>query len=171
MIKLGKDETVKSSANGMGRAMFKLYADSDLELEQFWQQNKHPLDTPRFDINQYYPSAKRSLLESLVYRYNMFEASQSNQHQKQQYLEHFSIEAITAVIYATDYCPDDMTLVQYAGAVKAAFEEYSDTVLFDDRMINLALTEKTPQKMIIVSNQIALFKQLLTVNTDDRDEE
>ena len=155
---------------GMGRGCFHLVAPPK-ELKQFWDENRVRLDTPQFDDPLQFPEPKREQIQNLVYRFNVIEAGQRSELDKKNFLEDFTLESITAVIYATNFCPDELSIEQYAAAIRHAFEEYNDSLLFDERIINLAVGDRpSSAHLAIICNQVALFKQLLIVNLDEEEE-
>lgn len=161
----GDNSGLKVNA-GYGMAYFDVVADVDVELREFWEENKFPLDKPNHPdhsaLTMDFKENKREMVTNLVYRFNLIQAGRELQVEKKEFLEQFSIESVKAIIYATDHCPEEMDIDQYAGLIVHTFTEYGDTLLFEQRIINVNGAESA-NEMAVVSQQIELFKELLTI--------
>ena len=167
-------ETYTKHIGRMGMAHFQVSSTlpGSKELYVFWLENKDPLQKPVFGSDtmegDYVLEFKLSMMEkvkNLIYRFNMALAGQNFQLAKREFLNQFGIEAVRAIIYATDFCPDSMGVDDYIAVVLKAFEDYSDSAAFDDRLINVS--GLTTDRLNLIINQIQLFKNLLIVPMED----
>lgn len=178
MITLSETYSRDVGPHGMG--YFDIIAADLTELTNFFSANKKAIDRNMLSEEEVdalrinLKSAKREIAETLVYRYNLSLIGQEVQADKKLFLDHFKMEAVKAVIYATDHIPLEMTIDQYAGLVMKAYEEFGPGDLFSERIMN-ASGAKTPKHWIAVGMQVQLFLTLLDIpenltnHSDDND--
>lgn len=161
------------SQNGIyNLSIFDLKADTEIELREFFNQNKRAMDRGQLfdeEIENLIIKLKtifRPQIEVLVDRHNMIQNGQRELSDKKIFLNHCCYEAIKGVIYATDFYPAQMSVDQYAGVVMKAYEDYQDSVLFSQRIMNVSCAE-THQQWSKVSLQIELFGNLLNIPYED----
>ncbi len=138
------------------------------ELKAFWEETRTIVDKPQFHqryadtLTMDFKETQREQLTGLIYRFNCFLIGEKLQVDKQTYLREFGADAVKAVIYATDYCPEGMTIDEYANAILSAFDNFGDSHEFDKRVINIAIVDKVQYQLETVSLQVRLFKTLLS---------
>jgi len=154
------------------RAVFDLLFDTPKELRTFWAGNKSILDHPVLHEEEIvalkltFKEPHKEKIKNLVYRHNTIQNGNQLQVEKREYLDHFSVEAVKAIIYSTDHIPADMEIEEYAAMFLAAYENFGDTQELDKRILNIA-GAKTAEEYGLVSEQIRLFKKLMEVFIDE----
>jgi hypothetical protein len=148
--------------------VYNVIAPNRKELTDFFNEAKNAVGRKQlFDDeleNNYVVIEERQLdiVNGLVYRFNMHLAGKAVQADKKLFLDQFSLEAIKSVIYATDFFPLEMTIDHYAAAILKAWEDYGDSILFANRIINIAGASNHKQ-MAQVSQQIDMIINLMTI--------
>jgi hypothetical protein len=151
-----------------GRAVFDLTAADRAELIRFFEANKDAVERKTLDDDELeklcvtLPETKWELAKSLIYRHNLTALGQQQEAEKKEFLDQFAMEAVKGIIHGSDFCPTELTVDQYAGAVMAAREEYGDSVLFAERIVNVA-GPKNHLQMRKVADQIDMFSALFNV--------
>lgn len=170
MIALGMKYTRMS---GMwGKSVFDLTATDRPEIIRFFESIKDSIDRRALDDEELkkncvtLPETQWEQAKALVYRFNMAASGQQTQAEKKEFLDQFAMEAVKGIIYGTDFIPLEMTIDQYVGAVMSARQEYGDSSLFSDRLMNIAGASNHLQQRIL-ANQIDMFTALFNVPFED----
>ena len=168
MIRIGEQYS-RPDLSGNGWAYFKIHATNLAELKAFWTAHKTTLDLPHFDplsdITIELKVNKQEQVRNLAYNFNTVQSGNELVLEKALFLKHGALDAVKAIIYATDHVPTQMTIDEYASAVLMAYENYNESVGFDKRVMNMALdvNNGSAAKLSNISDQVRLFKQLLFV--------
>lgn len=166
MLKLGP--IVEKKFGIWGKMVFSIFADTNPELDRFFTIHKDAFHRGQLDDEELMekcitlPAEKHSLAETLVRRHNMELRGLIQENEKKEFLEHAGLEAVKGIIYGTDFYPKEMTVDLYAGAVMKARDEYGDSVMFEDRIIELAGPLNAIQ-MEAVAHQIKMFGSLFNI--------
>jgi len=114
----------------------------------------------------------KEMMKILVNRFNLIEMGMKLQSEKAEFLSNFRVEAITAIIYATEFCPKSLTLGEYAGLVASTYDRLGDSSLFIKRMYEITqleglvrsdkLGESRFKAIDTINDQIRLFLELLS---------
>ncbi len=151
-----------------GKAVFDLTAADRAELIRFFEANKEAIDRKQLDNDELeklcvtLSEGKWELAKSLVYRHNLTALGQQQQAEKKEFLDQFAMEAVKGIIHGTDFCPTELNVDQYAGAVMSAREEFGDSMLFAERLVNVA-GPKNHLQMRKIADQIDMFTALFNV--------
>lgn len=143
--------------------MFDVIPDLPEELDGFLAEYESALNGEGNRLNGKL-SFKMVQFESvltLVRRYNLFLRGEKSKADKVEFLDKFTVEAITAIIYATDLAPRQMPLQQYAGLVLSTYERYADSEEFGKRVLEL-LNCNNHVEFGMATRQIELFINLLS---------
>ncbi len=153
--------------------VFDLVCESELELREFFELNKSALDRGQLYDEEVtrlrligFKAASLDFIESLAFRYNQMKRGLLVQADKKLFIDQFGLEAIKAIIYATEFHPRESTVDLYAAAVFHAYEEYGDSAAFSERIQNMS-GATSHRDWGAVANQIDLFGRLLNIPFND----
>ncbi len=171
MLKLSKVYSVPNGHFSVG--VFDLVAETLDELKRFWKDHHDILDRPTLHpeeidaLKMTFKMGLRDKVEGLMYRFNMVIEGRMLEADKKEFFDQFKLEAIKGIIYATDYLPNSMTIDQYAGIILSAYDQHGDTILFDQRILNIGISDGSSLSQVTaLTEQVRLFKQLMTVDTN-----
>lgn len=152
------------------QAFLREYKGSFHTLEPKWQGNPESGEFEKVESAVEIKTIESELAEMLVLRYNMYLGGKKEKADKIEFLDQCAVEAVTAIIYATDLAPRRMPLAQYAGLVITAHEHYGDSDEFGKRILEL-LNCQTPRDFGKAAQQVELFSTLLFRDENTKDEE
>jgi hypothetical protein len=151
----------------LGYGVFKVKATNKKELVDFFVNHAIALNKKRFfdeemdSLTVEIREEHRELMQTLAYRYNLILKREKLKSDKIEFLEQCSLEAIQAIIYATNCAPREMDCDQYARLILSAYNQFGPGINFSNRIVEL-LDCKVLNTYATAATQIELVLELLS---------